>query len=54
MKEWMVQADPPKEASMFERMEDPSQLHFLNKMAHYFIEWKTPSDLLKNFDTSLL
>ena len=60
MKECMVQADPPKKASMFERMNGQSQLLFSNKMTHYFIEWTTPSCLLKKiynypckkFDTS--
>ena len=35
MKEWMAQADSPKEAIMFERM------------THYFIEQMTPNGLLK-------
>ena len=47
MKECMVQADPPKKASMFERMNGQSQLLFSDKMTHYFIEWTTPSGLLK-------
>ena len=43
----MAQADPSKEVSMFERMNGRSQLLFLNKMTHYFIEWINPSGLLK-------
>ena len=46
MKERMAQADPPKEASAFARMNDRPQL-FPNKMAHYFVDWTTPSGLLK-------
>ena len=47
-KEWMTQADPPKEASTFERMNGRRQLLFSNKMTHYFIEWTSgPSSLLK-------
>ena len=49
MKEWMAQADPPKEASTFERMNDRLQLLFPNKMTHYFIEWTTPGSLLKKY-----
>lgn len=40
-------ADHAKEASTFERMNGRSQLLFLNKMTHYFIEWINPSGLLK-------
>ena len=47
MKEWMAQADPPKEASTFERMNGLPKFFFPNKMRHYFIEWTTPSSLLK-------
>ena len=47
MKEWMAQADPPKEASTFARMNSRPQLFFSNKMTHYFIDWMTPSGLLK-------
>ena len=59
MKEWMALADPPKEASMFERMNGQPQLLVSNRMTHYFIEWMTPSgllkktyDLFKKFNTS--
>ena len=54
LKECMAQADPPKEVSMFERMNGRSQLLFLNKMTHYFIEWITPSGLLKKINYYLL
>ena len=47
MKEWMAEAYLPKEASKFARMNDLPQLLFSNKMTHYFIEWTTPSGLLK-------
>ena len=47
MKEWMAQADPPKEASMFARMNDRPQLLFSKKMTHYFTDWTVPSGLLK-------
>ena len=47
IKEWMAQADPPKEASAFERMNDRSQLLSSNGMRHYFKELKTASGVLK-------
>ena len=47
MKGWMAQADRPKEAITFERMNGQPQFLFSNKMTHYFIEWTTPSGLLK-------
>ena len=47
MKECMAQADPPKEASAFERLNEWAQLLFSNILTHYFIEWRTPSGLLK-------
>ena len=45
MKEWMAQADPPKEASTVKN----GQLLLLssNKMTHYFKEWTTISGVLK-------
>ena len=43
----MAQADPPKEASTFARINSRLQLFFLNKMTHYFIDLMTPSGLLK-------
>ena len=52
MKEWMAQADPPKEARTFERMTGWPQLFFSDKMAHYFIEWTTQNGILKKiYDT---
>ena len=42
----MAQADPPKEASTFERMNDRSQLLSANGMRHYFKELKTASGVL--------
>ena len=42
----MTQADPPKEASTFERMNDRSQLLSANGMRHYFKELKTASGVL--------
>ena len=47
MKECMAQADSPKEASAFERMNEWAQLLFSNISTHYFIEWRIPSGLLK-------
>ena len=41
MKEWMVQAQPSKGASMVKRMTGRSLLLCSNKMTHYFKEWKT-------------
>ena len=43
----MAQPDPTKENKTFERMNGWPQLPFSNKMTHYFIEWMTPSGLLK-------
>ena len=40
-------ADPPKEASTFERMDGRSQLNFSNKMTHNFTERMNPSGFLK-------
>ena len=50
MKRWMVQTDPPKEASTFERVNYRSQLLFSNNMAHHFIECTTFSGLLKKIN----
>ena len=47
MKELMAQAGTPKEASTFARMNGRPQLLFSNKITHYFIEWTTPSGILK-------
>ena len=43
----MGQVDHQKEACTLERMNSPSQLLFSNKITNYFIEWTTPSGLLK-------
>ena len=57
MKGWMMQADSPKEASTFERMNDRPQLLSSN-MTNYFKKWTTASGHLKKyvaftkFDTS--
>ena len=47
MKKSVAQADPPKEASTFKRIKSPPHLLFSNKMAHYFVDWTTPSGLFK-------
>ena len=44
----MVQADPPKEASTFERMNNGAQLLSSN-MTNYFKKWTTASGVLKNY-----
>ena len=36
MKEWMAQANPPKESSTFERMNDQLQLLLPKKITQYF------------------
>ena len=36
MKEWMAQANPPKESSTFERMNDQLQLLSSKKITQYF------------------
>ena len=46
----MGQADLPKKASTFERMNDQPPLLFSNNMTHYFIERTIPSGLLKNIN----
>ena len=50
----MAQADPPKEANTFERMNGRPQLLFSNKITHYLIEWMTPSGVRKNEKNILL
>ena len=35
----MAKIDPPKEASLLERMDGRRQLLSSNKMIHYFKEW---------------
>ena len=46
-KEWMVQADPSNEASMFERVNIQSKLLTSSKMTHYLNNWKTAIGVLK-------
>ena len=43
MKEWMAQADPPKEANTVKKMNDRSLLISSNKKTFYFKEWTTAS-----------
>ena len=47
MKEWMAQADPPKEASTVKKINCRLLLLFSSIMTHYFKEWMTPSGALK-------
>ena len=46
MKEWMAQADPPKEFTV-KKISGRSLLLYSNKMTHCFAEWTTPSSVLK-------
>ena len=39
VKEWMAQADPPREANTVKKMNGRSLLIFSNKTTHYFKEW---------------
>ena len=53
MKEWMAQANPPKEATTIKKMNDLSLLLSSNKMAHYFQGRTTEKImLLQKFDAS--
>ena len=47
MKEWMAQADPPKEDCAVKKMNGRLLLLLSNKMTHYFKEWTTASGVLK-------
>ena len=47
MKEQIAQANPQKEASTSERMNDHLQLLSLNKITHYFKIWTAQSGVLK-------
>ena len=47
MKEGMAQADHPKEATAFKKMNGRSLILSSNKMTHYFKEWTTASGVLK-------
>ena len=44
----MAKTDPPKEASLLERMDDRPQLLSSNKMIHYFKEWTNATVFKKN------
>ena len=48
IKKWIAQADPSKETSTFERVNDRSQLLSSNRMRHYFEELTTAGGVLKN------
>ena len=43
----MAQADPPKEANTFARVNDWLQLLSSKKMIQYFKEWTTPNSIFK-------
>ena len=47
IKEWMPQADPPREESTSDRINGRLQLLSSNKMIQYFKEWTTPSSVLE-------
>ena len=57
MKEWMTQADPPKESSAVIKMNGRSLLISSSKMTHCFKEWTIASCVFKKkywFDKSLM
>ena len=47
MKEWMAQADPPREANTVKKMNGRSLPIFSNKTTHYFKEWTAARFVLK-------
>ena len=47
MKEWMAQADPPKEGNTVKKMNGRSRLISSNKTTHYFKEWTKASCVLR-------
>ena len=49
MNKWIAQADTPKEAITFDRMNDWLQLLSSNKMTQYFKEWTTTRSIFKYF-----
>ena len=51
MKEYMAQADSPRQTCTFEEMNGQQQLFFSNKMIYYFKKWTTILHLQK-FDAS--
>ena len=48
VKEWMAQADPPREANTVKKINDRSLLTFSNKTTHYFKEWTAARCFEKN------
>ena len=49
MKEWMVEADPPKEASPVKKMNGRPLLLLSNKITHNFNKCMTASGALKKY-----
>ena len=49
MKEWMAQADPPKEANGMKKLDGQSLLLSSNKTTLYFRECTTASSALKKY-----
>ena len=49
MKEWMAQADSPKEAIRLKEWMAAATALF-NKITQYFKEWTTPSSVLKTMN----
>ena len=47
MKQWMAQADPPREANTVKKMNGRSLLIFSNKTTNYFKEWTAASFVLE-------
>ena len=47
IKEWMPQADPPREESASDRINGCLQLLSSNKMIQCFKEWTTPGSVLE-------
>ena len=47
VKEWMAQADPPREANTVKKMNGRSLLIFSNKTTYYFKEWTAARCLKK-------
>ena len=48
----MAKADPPKESSVIEKMNDHSLLLSSSKMSYYFNKWKTSKNVFLKFDDS--
>ena len=49
MKEWIAQADPPKEANTVKKLNGRSPLLPSNKTTLYFKEWTTVNRALKKY-----